>query len=82
MQTVRPQTYRRTDLGTDERRVGYLAQAWDSQLGPGLRNIVGKALADDGSELLALDYSRIVPVLHAALLAALSRIDALEKRLT
>jgi hypothetical protein len=31
--------------------------------------------------LLALDYSRIVPVLHGALLSALARIEALESRL-
>jgi hypothetical protein len=82
VQTVRPQTYRRTDLGTNERRVGYIAQAWDSQLGPGLRNIVGEALADDGTELLALDYSRICCILHGSLIDALARIEALESRLT
>jgi hypothetical protein len=31
---------------------------------------------------LAIDYSRLVPVLHGALLSALARIEALESRLT
>jgi hypothetical protein len=37
---------------------------------------------DANGTLLALDYSRIVPILHGALLSALARIEALENRLT
>jgi hypothetical protein len=37
--------------------------------------------ADENGPLLALDYSRIVPVLHGALLSALARIEALESRI-
>ena len=44
-----------------------------------MRNIMGSSLVD-GTELLALDYSRIVHVLHGALLSALARLDALESR--
>jgi hypothetical protein len=46
-----------------------------------MRNIAGTAVAEDGTELKALDYSRIVPVLHGALLSALARIEALESRI-
>ncbi len=79
VQTVRPQTYRRTDLGT-ERRVGYIANHWDAALSPEHRNIMGPKKSEDS--LLSLDYSRITAVLHGALLSALARIEALESRLT
>ena len=36
--------------------------------------------ADESGPLLALDYSRIVPVLHGALVSALARMEALESR--
>jgi hypothetical protein len=36
---------------------------------------------DANGPLLALDYSRLVPVIHGALLSALARLDALESRL-
>jgi hypothetical protein len=75
---IAPVTYRRTDIGSDDRRVGYIANHWDAALTPGMRNIMGAAVAEDGTQLLALDYSRIVPVLHGALLSALARIEALE----
>ena len=79
---ITPKTYRRTDLDSDARRIGYLANDWDRELGPDseFRNIMGSALAEDGTELLALEDSRLVPVLHGALLSALARIEALESR--
>ncbi len=53
-----------------------------------MRNIIGSAVAVDGTELKAMDYSRITVVIHGALLrvmaqldAALARIEALESRL-
>jgi hypothetical protein len=80
-------TYRRTDIGSDDRRIGYIANHWDSCLGSGMRNIIGSAIAEDGTELKALDYSRLTPIMHGALLsvmaqldAALARIEALESR--
>ena len=81
-------TYRRTDIGSDERRIGYIADHWHSSLGSEMGHVTGKALAEDGTtELKALDYSRITVVLHGALLnvmerlhAALARIDVLESR--
>ena len=39
------------------------------------------ASEDETGPLLALDYSRITVILHAALLSALARIDALESRI-
>jgi hypothetical protein len=60
---------------------GYIAQDWDRQLTGGNRCIMGVG-EDANGPLLALDYSRIVPVLHGALLSALARIEALENRLT
>ena len=81
MRAIQPRTYRRTDIGSDARRIGYIANNWNDDLGVGMRNIMGSALVEDGTELLALDYSRIVPVLHGALLSALARIAALESRL-
>jgi hypothetical protein len=78
VQTVRPQTYRRTDLDSG-RRLGYIANHWDAALSPEHRNIMGPLTGEDS--LLSLDYSRIVAVLHGALLSALARIDALESRI-
>ncbi len=66
-----PMTYLRTDLESTERRIGYIANHWDDALGSGMRNITGRAASEDGTELLALDYSRIVPVLHGALLSVM-----------
>ena len=63
----------------DVQRLGYIAQDWDANLSGGYRCIMG-ASEDENGPLLALDYSRIVPVLHGALLAALARIEALESR--
>ena len=61
-------------------RLGYIAQDWDATLTGGYRCIMGES-ADENGPLLALDYSRIVPVLHGALLSALARIAALESRI-
>ena len=77
---IAPMTYRRTDIGSDERRVGYIANHWDAALGSGMRNIMGKAVSEDGTELKVLGYSRIVPVVHGALLALMARVQALESR--
>jgi hypothetical protein len=60
-------------------RLGYIAQDWETNLRGGYRCIMG-ATEDENGPLLALDYSRIVPVLHGALLSALARIEALESR--
>jgi hypothetical protein len=76
---VQPQTYRRTDLD-ESRRIGYIANHWDANLTPGMRNIMGPVT--DSDSLLSLDYSRIVAVLHGALLSALARIEALENNKT
>jgi hypothetical protein len=46
-----------------------------------MRNVMGSFTTEDETQLLALDYSRIVPILHGALLSALARIEALESRL-
>jgi hypothetical protein len=76
---VRPQTY--ILKATGQAQLGYRAQDFERESQDAYRNsIVGEALGDD--KLLALDYSRIVPVLHGALLNALARIEALENRLT
>ena len=77
VQTVRPQTYSRTDLDSS-RRLGYIANHWDAELSSEHRNVMGPVTGEES--LLSLDYSRIVPVLHGALLSALARIDALESR--
>ncbi len=79
VQAVRPQIYRRTDLDSN-RRVGYLANTWDSELKDGMRNVMGPLTGE--ASLLSLDYSKIVPILHGALLSALARIEALESRLS
>ena len=79
VRAIQPQTYRRTGIGSDARRIGYIAQDWQRELPEDFRNIMGSSLDKDGP-LLALDYSRIVPVLHAALRSALARIEALESR--
>jgi hypothetical protein len=75
---VHPVTY--SLKSNDEAQLGYLAQAWDRELTGGYRCVMGASEDADGP-LLALDYSRVVPILHGALLSALKRIDALESRM-
>ena len=75
---VKPRTYKRIDMNLAP-RVGYVAQDWERELSGGYRCIMG-ASEDESGPLLAIDYSRIVPVLHGALLSALARISALESR--
>jgi hypothetical protein len=80
VKAVTPCTYKRIDMEGTPARIGYIAQSWDSQLTAGYRSIMGVGENEDGP-LLQLDYSRIVPLLHGALLSALARIEALESRL-
>jgi hypothetical protein len=76
---IRPKTYVLKDTGKEQ--LGYVAQDWKREALPAYRNsIVGEALGEE--QMLALDYSRVVPLLHGALLSALARIEALENRLT
>ena len=63
----------------DTPRLGYIAQDWDANLSGGHRCIMG-ASEDENGPLLALDYSRIVPVLHGALLSLMARVELLESR--
>ena len=63
----------------DAPRLGYIAQDWDANLRGGYRCIMG-ASEDENGPLLALDYSRIVPVLHGALLSLMARVDLFESR--
>ena len=76
VQAVRPKTYSRIDMG-GAHSLGYIAQDWDANLRGGYRCIMG-ASEDKNGPLLALDYSRIVPVLHGALLSLMARVDLLE----
>jgi hypothetical protein len=66
VQAVHPKTYSRIDM--------------DKALSGGYRCIMG-ASEDKTGPLLALDYFRVVVVLHGALLSALARLEALESRL-
>jgi hypothetical protein len=79
LKAVRPRTYSRIDMN-DAPRCGYIAQELSAELTGNYRCIIGESQDDQGS-LLSVDYSRLVPVLHAALLAALARIEALESRI-
>jgi hypothetical protein len=81
VKAVTPCTYKRIDMAGNPSRCGYIAQDWDRELTGGYRCVMGKN-EDESGPLLALDYSRIVPILHGALLSALARIEALENRLT
>ena len=75
---VRPKTYVLKSSGLAQ--CGYIAQEWQRESQDAYRNsVVGEALDDE--KMLALDYSRIVPILHGALLSALARIEALESHL-
>jgi hypothetical protein len=80
VKAVTPYTYKRIDMEGTPARIGYIAQDWDRELTGGYRCIMGVG-EDANGPLLALDYSRLVPVLHGALLSALARIEALESRL-
>jgi nucleotidyltransferase/DNA polymerase involved in DNA repair len=75
---VHPKTYTRLDMGGAP-RIGYIAQDFDRELTGGYRCIMG-ASEDENRPLLAMDYSRIVPVLHGALLALMARVEVLESR--
>ena len=78
MHAIHPKVYHRIDLGGAP-RLGYIAQDWDASLTAGYRCIMG-ASEDENGPLLALDYSRIVPVLHGALLSLMARVELLESR--
>jgi hypothetical protein len=80
VKAVTPCTYKRRDMEGTPARVGYLAQSWDRELTGGYRSILGVGEDADGP-LLTIDYSRLVPIVHGALLSALARLDALESRL-
>ena len=75
---IRPKTYVLKSTGVAQ--IGYIAQDFQREAQGAYQNtVVGEALGDE--KLLALDYSRIVPILHGALRSALARIEALESRL-
>ena len=80
IQTVTPKTYKRIDLEDVPERCGYIAQHFDRELTGGFRCIMGQTHDEHGDTLLAIDYARVVPVLHGALLSALARIEALESK--
>jgi hypothetical protein len=76
---IRPKTYVLKSSGRVE--CGYIAQDFQREAKDAYRNsVLGESLGDE--KMLALDYSRVIPILHAALLSALARIEALESRLT
>jgi hypothetical protein len=78
IKTVHPKTYNRIDLDR-EPRIGYIAQDFDQELTDNYRCIMG-ASEDANGTLLALDYSRMVVILHGALLNAINRIEVLESK--
>ena len=85
---VRPVVYNLI-TAPDVPELGYLANDFEREARDGFRCVLGESEAVDGVKFLALDYSRIVPILHGSLLdlmskfnAALARIEALENRLT
>jgi hypothetical protein len=81
VKAVTPCTYKRLDMEGTPARIGYIAQDLDAELRDGFRSILGTS-EDENGPLLTVDYSRLTVVLHGALLSALARIEALEKRLT
>jgi hypothetical protein len=78
IKTVHPKTYNRIDMDGAS-RIGYIAQDLDKELKDNYRCIMGSSEDSNGS-LLALDYSRMVVILHGALLNALNRIEVLESK--
>ena len=64
----------------DAPRLGYIAQDWDAALSGGYRCIMG-ASSDESGPLLALDYSRLTPILHGALLSVMAQLDAAVARI-
>ena len=71
-------TYKRIDMGGAP-RIGYIAQDFDREVNGGYRCIMGSS-DDVNGPLLALDYSRMVVMLHGALVNAFNRIEALESK--
>jgi hypothetical protein len=80
VKAITPCTYKRLDMEGTPERCGYIAQHLDRELTGGYRCIMGES-RDAAGPLLTVDYSRLVPILHGALLSALARIEALESRL-
>ena len=78
IKTVHPKTYNRIDMDSAP-RIGYIAQDLDRELTDNYRCIMGSS-EDANGTLLALDYSRMVVILHGALLNALNRIEVLESK--
>ena len=72
-------TYNRIDMEDRPARIGYIAQDLDKELKDNFRCIMGKD-EDVNGPLLGLDYSRMVVILHGALLNALNRIEVLESK--
>ena len=79
IKTVHPKTYNRIDMEGKPPRIGYIAQHLDNELKDNFRCIMG-ADQDEHGPLLGLDYSRMVVILHGALLNALNRIEILESK--
>jgi hypothetical protein len=79
IKTVHPKTYNRIDMEGKPPRIGYIAQHLDNELKDNFRCIMG-ADQDEHGTLLGLDYSRMVVILHGALLNALNRIEVLESK--
>ena len=59
----------------DAPRCGYIAQDWDRELTGGYRCIMGASEYENGP-LLGLDFSRLTPVVHGALLSVMEKLDA------
>ena len=70
---VRSKTYVLKSTGVAQ--CGYIAQDFQREAQGAYRNsVVGETLGAE--KILALDYSRIVPILHGSLLALMSKLDA------
>ena len=78
VKAVHPNKYNRIDMDGAP-RIGYIAQDFNRELKDNYRCIMGSS-EDDNGPLLALDYSRMVVILHGALLNALNRIESLESK--
>ena len=80
MLAVRPVSYILKANG--EAQIGYISNAFKREAQDAYRNSIVGDSEDANGPLVTLDYCRIVPILHGALLSALARIEALESRLT
>ena len=80
LESVAAKTYVRNDLKTNSRRIGFIAQDILEQLPTEFANVIGYTVSDNDEQLMALDYSRLCPIVWTRLQNTNTRVPALEAK--